>query len=242
MRFSDFQYLISKSKSDVTHPERRKGEGGGAYLRLSSLHCINQCISSEWSLLQQSHTWLVFFCVLRGHKNIVVLRIKIASSAVFEFAFCREQHQVAWAILNEESGKDKVGAGASRVGFVSQLAEKLTACRQKLCFREKKKKAPYLERRRSSQSLWRFCRSRICSIQTQFSVCLCMCVHACVCAYVYVLTYMPIVQVYLIIADLAVQYFQERNRTVYGHICSRGANGSEPQAVTYQDSTITCNT
>lgn len=117
-----------------------KEKEGGAYLRLSSLHCINQCTSSEWSLLQQSHTWLVFFCVLRGHKNIVVLRIKIASSAVFEFAFCREQHQVAWAILNEESGKEKVGAGASRVGFVSQLAEKLTACRQKLCFREKKKK------------------------------------------------------------------------------------------------------
>lgn len=70
-----------------------------------------------------------------------------------------------------------------------------------------------------------------------------MCIHACVCAYVYVLTYMPIVQMYLIIADLVVQYFQERNRTVYGHICnSRGANGSEPQAVAYQDSTIACNT
>lgn len=66
-------------------------------------------------------------------------------------------------------------------------------------------------------------------------------VHACVCAYVYVLTYMSVVQVYLIIG-LAVQYFQERNRTVYGHICnSREANGSDPQAVARQDSTITCN-
>lgn len=69
----------------------------------------------------------------------MVLRIKIASSAVFEFAFCREQHHVAWAIFNEKPGKDKVVVGVSKMGSVSQLAKKLTACRQKLFFRRKKR-------------------------------------------------------------------------------------------------------